>query len=538
MRANSSQKNDVISMPGWITLCTSEKQVRKPLAGNAFAWDDILFSMDLCSDGTLELKVTAEKTPLKYIGLRWPGEIDSGSRVFFDSWERAYGDAGWYLLDPARLMPWYCAIFDGKTFEGYGMQVRPAAFALWSCDTRGVSLWLDVRNGTQAIQLNGRTLNLGKVVYSCCRDKRPAIKEMRDFCRRMCPDPILPTQPVYGSNNWYYAYGNSSHEEILSDSTMVADLASGQSNRPFMVIDDGWQIDYDRGEHSGPWHWGNQRFPAMDKLASEMCQKGVRPGIWVRPLYSLADDILPEMRLNRNGDTRFLDPSHPAVLDLVRQDITRICDWGFELIKHDYTTCDVFGTWGFLMRLFPADGGWHFHDQSKTSAEIMLELYRTIRSAAGDRLILGCNTIGHFGAGLMELSRTGDDTSGIVWERTRRMGVNALAARQPQNHVFFDVDPDCVGITEKVDWKYNRQWAELAARSGQSFFVSLKPGVLDKAQQKELSSYFAIAAKGGDAVEPEPVDWLDSRTPERWSLEDGEKRFDWYGEEGCVPELG
>jgi len=65
------------------------------------------------------------------------------------------------------------------------------------------------------------------------------------------------------------------------------------------------------------------------------------------------------------------------------------------------------------------DPGWHFADQSRTNAEIILRLYRTLRQGAGAAVLLGCNTIGHLGAGIFEIQRTGDDTSGLIWERTR-----------------------------------------------------------------------------------------------------------------------
>lgn len=53
----------------------------------------------------------------------------------------------------------------------------------------------------------------------------------REFCKVMCTDPICPDYPVYGSNNWYYAYGDSSEKEILQDTDYIVKLnqRSGQS---------------------------------------------------------------------------------------------------------------------------------------------------------------------------------------------------------------------------------------------------------------------------------------------------------------------
>ena len=77
----------------------------------------------------------------------------------------------------------------------------------------------------------------------------------------------------------------------------------------------------------------------------------------------------------------------------------------------------------------------------------MRELYAAIREAAGPSVVIGCNTIGHLGAGFFELQRTGDDTSGREWERTRKMGVNTMAFRLPQHGTFFAADADCAPIT-------------------------------------------------------------------------------------------
>lgn len=68
---------------------------------------------------------------------------------------------------------------------------------------------------------------------------------------------------------------------------------------------------------------------------------------------------------------------------------------------------------------------------------IIKDLYRTIyKSAGGKAMILGCNCIGHLGAGYMEINRTGDDTSGVEWERTRQRGVNTLAFRSRSTAAF------------------------------------------------------------------------------------------------------
>ena len=59
---------------------------------------------------------------------------------------------------------------------------------------------------------------------------------------------------------------------------------------------------------------------------------------------------------------------------------------------------------------------------SKTNAEVILYLYRSIRDAATDMYVIGCNTVSHLAAGVFELNRIGDDTSGKEWDRTKENG--------------------------------------------------------------------------------------------------------------------
>ena len=79
---------------------------------------------------------------------------------------------------------------------------------------------------------------------------------------------------------------------------------------------------------------------------------------------------------------------------------------------------------------------WHLNDKTKTNAEIILNLYKAIRNASGSMFVMGCNTFSHLSAGLFEVNRIGDDTSGNEWARTKRMGVNTLAARGFTHNIF------------------------------------------------------------------------------------------------------
>jgi len=161
---------------------------------------------------------------------------------------------------------------------------------------------------------------------------------------------------------------------------------------------------------------------------------------------------------------------------------------GFELIKHDFSTEDLFGRFGSKMGAAVTDRGWSFYDRSRTTAEIVRDVYTAIREGAGERTVINrCNTIGHIGAGVFDLQRTGDDTSGRDWNRTRRMGVNTLAFRGVQHGAFFATDADCVGITAAVPWQLNQRWLDLLSRSGTPLFVSAAPEAVGAEQRRHFA---------------------------------------------------
>lgn len=479
----------------------------------------------------LKISLVSER-PVSRIHLRWQMRIPTDLRILGDHWERAYGDLEWRGIVAERVMPWYFLTHDGKKTDGCGVATSPNAMCFWRVDNGGISLWLDVRNGGSPVQFGERRVEVCTIVTREGEEDETPWQSAHAFVKLLCPNPRVPPESLYGANNWYYAYGkNCSAIAIERDAGLLADLTGGIENRPFQVVDDGWQ---DSGaKANGPWRAGNERFPDMPGLASRLKSMGVRPGIWMRPLLT-NDRRLTSCALKRRGirpDHILLDPTIPEVRERIKADLAAITTWGYELIKHDYSTDDLFGRWGFQMSASITDGGWCFHDRSLTSAEIIRDLYQVIRGGVGEHTtVVGCNTVGHLAAGLFEAQRIGDDTSGEDWNRTRRMGVNALAFRGFQHGSFFAVDADCVGITPQVPWSLNQQWMDLLARSGTPFFVSVNPTAIDTGQRKIIGEALCRAATVQRLAEP--IDWLDSTAPERWRFANEEKVYDWYGTTG------
>lgn len=478
--------------------------------------------------------LTAPKAAVKQLHLRWNVTLDSQpAQILGDHWERGYGDFEWRGIVPERILPWYFAAHSGGVTYCGGVRVNPASFCYWQIDAAGISLWADVRSGGVGVELGERRLDVCTIVSRRGDAAETPFQALHEFCRLIGPrDTRLPAQPIYGHNDWYYAYGKNSAAQIRDDCERIISLSPEGADRPFTVIDDGWQRG--SGSTASVWAHGNSHFPDMPGLAAEIKQAGSHPGIWIRPLEA-ASDAPRSWRMAR--DKRYLDPSIPGSLEQVAADIARFNEWGYAMIKHDFSTQDITGRWGFQMGASLTEDGWMFGGgTSETTAEIIRTLYQTIREAAGDALIIGCNTIGHLSAGLFEISRTGDDTSGRDWERTRKMGINTLAFRAVQNDTFHLADPDCVGVTSAVPWALNRQWLDLVARSGQAVFLSLQPDAIGAGEAKDIRAALALAAQAKPLAEP--LDWLSTSCPRHWRFIDQDRNYDWIDVDGINPNGG
>jgi alpha-galactosidase len=505
---------------------------RIPLQATAAQWSGGQVVVETrVEQGALVLTLAAPSTQIAAVHVRWQAQVAPGLRALGDAWERSYGDLGWRNLIPERVMPWYFATHDGVMCHGYGVKTDAAALCFWQLDPEGVSLWLNVTNGGDGVELGQRKLTMATVVTRHGVDGENEQEALAGLCRNMCARASRPIVPIYGANDWDYSYGRSTAETIVRDTEFIAQLSPSGGARPFSVVDGGWTN-------------GTAAWPDMGKLAREIKQRTVRPGIWIRPLEAPHDAarglLLPDSRFGeKQGRTRELayDPTHPEAQEKILAKMREATGWGYEMVKHDFSTYDLLGQWGFEMGPQPTLPGWSLHDRTRTNAEVIAELYALLRETAGERVLLdGCNTVGHLGQGIFDLQRTGDDTSGRQWERTRRMGVNTLAFRLPQHGTFYTLDADLVGITEEVPWEFNRQWLEVLAQSGTATIVSAGPPARGQEQREALRQAFAMVAAGGAAARP--LDWLETTTPERWQAggkASGQKqwRYHWSGTEGA-----
>lgn len=472
-------------------------------------------------------------SPVKFLKLRFRGDLTFVDKVYGDTWERSGHNCllEWRSVIGARMMPWFCYLKGNDKTMCYGVKTGADCFASWFVDVHGVTLFLNLTNGKDGTDLK-EPLIACEVVQLEGEQHEDTYKVAKRFSALLCDAPVLPKEPIFGVNNWYWAYGKISFESVMTETDYLMKMCNGTKHRPYMIIDDGWQFNRTYGEGAyigGPWI-PNSRFGDMSKTADDIHKKGAKAGIWFRPLLTLGD-VPEEVKLEKfSAGGVLLDPSHPYVLERVRKDAETIRSWGFDLIKHDFSTMDFFGA-ALLLTAENCNSSLYKRnkapfDKTKTNATIIKNLYKAIQDGVGEADIIGCNTVGHLCAGIHSIYRTGDDTSGRSFEWTRRSGVNTVM-RLPLNDACYRIDPDCAAFTERVDASLNLDFLEMCAITGMTTLASVTPGILTEEQMKRINAIYLLADK--DEERYGILNYDKTATPNIFISEDGGnvRDFDW-----------
>ena len=506
-----------------------EKLVR---TGDAWVGERVTVRLVDDGDGSV-VKVQAPSAALRTIRMKWTADVPAGARLYT---EKTRGE--WAALDEWADSLWFFLLDRGDRTEGWGVRTQPNAFVSWRVSPGAVEAVFDVRAGGRGVKLGPRVLDAAVLLRREGIPGESAFAAGRAFCRMMCPTPRLPKEPVYGYNDWYCAYGANTATNFLADAAYVTEMAKGLRTRPYVVMDDGWQPNsppeikrktgiFDSG--CGPWEKAGDAFGMdMKTFAGKIAALGAKPGLWYRPMRTW-EEVPDEQRLE--NDKRFFDPTVPAVKERIAADVARFRDWGFRLVKADYITYDFCGQYMHNVKdvshIVPDSVRWR--DESRTTAEVMRDVYQTIHEAAGDAMVvIGCNAVNHFAAGLFEIQRTGRDTSGWSWQKTAECGVNALGMRNMMNGTFYAADPDCVGLAQEgaVPWEKNREWLELVARSKSPLFISWRRSLATPDVRAAFRAAFDTLCRPGRVGEP--LDWQTEALPRRWRFDDGERTYDWF----------
>ena len=243
------QKQYRLGIPSFITVETEDGSWIGEKDAQKTEKDDVVVTYETTPEAE-EVWLTADQTKVKTIKLRWNTPVDKKSRILGGSWERTYGDVDWKGVSGSRFMPWYFLAAVGETCDRIWGQGKTFRMCFWQADTRGITLVMDVRCGGTGVQLSGRKLRAAQIV-AMQTEGMGTSKVPESFAKSCAPMRSYRTIRFYGSNNWYYAYGDSSEEEILQDTDYIVELTKGVDNPPYMVIDDCWQEHHRLNEYNG-----------------------------------------------------------------------------------------------------------------------------------------------------------------------------------------------------------------------------------------------------------------------------------------------
>lgn len=520
----------ILRQPDCVTGATQDTAYRfeeKPNECN------VKFEYQVCGNGA-KVVVCPSEQPVQYLKLRFNCDFSLVDKVYGDYWARCsyIHPLEWKNVLPERQMPWYCYLMQDKKVHCYGVKTGADCFASWYVDPKGISLFLDLSNGTGGTDLK-QPLVACEVVETESLENESSFSVAKRFAKIMCEKPVLPKQPIFGVNNWYWAYGDISAQSVLLETDYLIKMTKGTKNRPYMIIDDGWQKNRTVGTEGGTYIGGewlpNEKFKDMKALCDKIHEKGANAGLWIRPLLT-RENIPEEQVLTQGFGGTILDPSHPENLKKIGEDVKRIKEWGFDLIKHDFTQIDTFGSFAdgteVALSKDASIKDREFYDKTKTNATIIKNLYKTIQESAGEMDVIGCNVFGHLSAGIHSIHRVGADTSGRAFEITRSDGINSMM-RLPQNKNFYLADPDCAAFTKMVDSGLNLDFLEMCAITGVTTLASVTPNSLTEKELKRINEIFKIIDRNQDFYDIKNYD--KTCCPDTFINEKGEeKSFDWY----------
>lgn len=486
----------------------------------------------IIENGVGKLVVYPSDSPIKYLKLRFRGELNFVDKVMGDQWERSGLKAfiEWRSVMAHRVLPWFCYLIGDGVTACYGVKVQPNALCYFQVDTHGITLFVNLCSGNEGVDLK-EPIVACEVVELIGEKGEDSYDVAKKFSKLMSPNPVLPKTPVYGVLDWYWAYGNTSEETVLNEADELVSMCKGFKNPPYVIVDDGWQKSREVYEElpkyiGGPWNEFNSRHPNFDKLPEKLHKKGAKAGLWFRPLLTKGD-VLSDAILYTDGDGIVLDPSHPFTLQRVYDDAKRFKEWGFDLLKHDFTVIDatqIYNCSSDKDSVFMVDNKIKFYDNTKTTAMIFKDLYKAIQNGF-EKDIMACNAFSHLSAGIHSVYRVGDDNSGHAYEWTRRDGINSVL-RLPTNNTFYLCDPDVATFTKKTPSKVNLDFLEMCAITGMTCLASITPNILNEEEKKELSRIFKIASEGGKDYKI--VNFDKNANPEEFISPNGKYiRFNW-----------
>jgi len=368
---------------------------------------------------------------------------------------RQYGDYGFYRYPGKR------GLFHGWTYSYVRSSSGSLSFFGSLSERSGYTLFeydcprtvLRVSRDCAGLRLNGEYRGLDFVVLAGAED------DVFDTYFELCESGVEPgssaaapprrslPEPCTGWTSWYNHYTNVTQDVVLEN---LAEFKKRKLGIGLFQVDDGWQPKV------GDWLTANAKFPGgMGAVATAIKEAGVKAGLWLAPFicekksgvwWEHKDWLLKNRRgkpvsagFNPNWSGKFyaMDFYNDGFRDHLRKVFQTVFDdWGFDLVKLDFL---------YAAALTPGD--------LRTRGQVMTEVMEFVRSAAGDKLILGCGVPLGPAFGRVDFCRIGSDVA-LQWEdrllkalgyRERVSTINSISSTVGRRHLngrAFLNDPD------------------------------------------------------------------------------------------------
>ena len=287
--------------------------------------------------------------------------IDRIQLILGDAWERGYGDLEWRGFVPDRVMPWYVATCDGDADARLRRPHRRGGVLLLA-GRSGRHQPLGRRAERRRRRATRRARRSTCATWSCRagRAGESAFAALHAFCQQMCASSAAARAAGVRQQRLVLGLRQEQRGEPCSPTrgTSSSSRPPARTARSPSSTTAGSRGAARTSAGAGTWDRGNEKFPDMPALASRGRSAPARGRASGSDRCRRPPDAPDAWRLPRDRDV--LDPTVPEVREKIADDIARLRQWGFELIKHDYSTFDIFGRWGFQMGAALTRDGWTF----------------------------------------------------------------------------------------------------------------------------------------------------------------------------------
>lgn len=257
--------------------------------------------------------------------------------------------------------------------------------------------------------------------------------------------PHIPT----GWCSWYQYFGEVREEDILANLERLAELRD-EAPLGYVQVDDGYQAEI------GDWLTANEKFPhGMARLAERIHERGFKAGLWLAPFlvgersrlfeehadWLVRNEAGESAVANQNWDQLCyaLDCTHPEALDWLDSVFrTAAENWGYDYVKIDF--------------IYAAAIEGRRRDPGVTRAQAYRRGLEAIRSAVGERFILGCGAPIGPSVGLVNGMRISPDVAPYWYPRIGQQ------ADRHRNRYSFPAAVNVLRNTVTRYWMHNRLW--------------------------------------------------------------------------------